>query len=116
MGRNIDVAFSAAPDDAIAETEAIGLFERHGKNAAVAKADHLRANRPAATGADLAEVAHGGRGTARLDDQANQLDDLAFRAHRFDPVQGGGVTAQVNFGCGGHIVFTNWPGGPPGLG
>jgi hypothetical protein len=50
-----------AGDDAVAQLDAVDLFERHGEHVAVAEADHLHAHAASAGGDDLAEIAHRGR-------------------------------------------------------
>ena len=67
-------------DNGVAEAEAVGFLERHGKHAAVAKADHLGANRLAGASADLAEIADGGGGAARFHQQADQFHHFARHA------------------------------------
>ncbi len=87
-GETFTSPFPPRRQDPIAKTEAAGLFERHGEDAAIAKPDHLGADGAAAAGADLAEVADGRGRPARFHDQPDQFDDLAFGTHRLHAVAG----------------------------
>ena len=64
--------------DAVLGADSVHLAERHQQRASVAEADDLGGDRWAgAPGVDRAQLAHLGAQPGRLDDEADQVDDLA---------------------------------------
>ena len=115
------VAVSSTCNDAITKAEALGLFERHRQHTPFPETYYLGANVPATASPDLAKIPHGGSGSARLYDQADQFDDFTFHAQGLNPVQGGGITAEVDSAWSTHRFisrcrFARWQGGRPGRG
>ena len=91
-GPDRDPRVLAARHDRIAELQAVGLLERHGQHAAVAEADHLRADAAPGAGADFAEVADGRGRPARFDQQSDHLRDLP------GPANGGTLSRAARYG------------------
>src|SRR5215475_10383458 len=75
----------------VAELQAVGLFQRHRKDAPVAEPDYLGADTAARGGGDLAEIADGRTGSAGFDKEADYLLDLAAPAEGEDAVEFGDV-------------------------
>ena len=114
LRRDIDSASSAARHDAVAEREAVGFFERHREDAAVAEADDLGADGAAVARPDFAEIADGGGGSAGFDDESDQFDDFAFVAHGLHAIDDRGVAGEIEFevGRGCHdCIRREWRGG-----
>ena len=66
-----------AGDHAVAQLDAVDLFERHGEHVAVAEADHLHTHAAAAGGNHFAEIAHRGSRSVGGHEHADEFHDFA---------------------------------------
>ncbi len=92
MRPDVHRGVAGAREHAVAEAQAVRIFERHGEHVAVAEADHLGADGAAAFGADHAEVADSSGGASRFDQQADQLHHLARALKRIEALDIGEVS------------------------
>jgi hypothetical protein len=86
-----------AGQNGIAESQPVGLFERHRQDPAVAKSDDLNADGPARGAQDFTEVADRRGWPGGFDEQPSQLDHFAGEAKRIDLRNVVDVVIEVEF-------------------